>query len=119
MKGTIFLTGLVVCFLRVAFGETELIVNGGFELANSGEWHVTGAGAAIINGPGAYNGVGYLSMGNVASADQVAFQTVTLPTNLVGASLRFAYSTVSANTTTNNDLLSVYLLDTNQSVIAF
>jgi len=119
MKGTIFLTGLVVCFLRVAFGETELIVNGGFELANSGEWHVTGAGAAIISGSGAYNGVGYLSMGNVASADQVAFQTVTLPTNLVGATLRFAYSTVSSNTTTNNDLLSVYLLDTNQSVIAF
>ena len=118
MKRAILSLGMMTCFLAVAFGQRELIVNGGFELANAGEWHITGAGATLTNGPGAYAGAGYVSMGNVANADQVLYQTVTFPTNLIAASLRFAYSTTSKDTFASDDLLSAYVLDTNQTVIA-
>ena len=56
MKQRVFLAVAALCVLRAAFGQTELIVNGGFELVNAGEWQITGAGAFITNGPGAASG---------------------------------------------------------------
>src|SRR6266699_2408680 len=105
MKQRILLAGVAVCILRAAFGQTELIVNGGFELVSAGEWQITGAGAFITNGPGAANGSGYLSMGNVANAAQTAYQTIRFPTNLIGAIFSFNYATVSSDSFAIDDVL--------------
>jgi len=112
---------LVALRAGVAIGQEELVVNGGFEFLNEGEWHISpaGDGAFITNGPAAQAGVGYLSMGNVNGANQAVFQTVILPTNLISAVFSFDYEIARADTVAGDDVLSVYIRDTNQNVLAF
>ncbi len=110
---------LVLGFMGPALGQTESIINGGFELSNAGEWQISGAGAFITNGPQAASGSGYLSMGNVAGANQKVYQTIRFPTNLISAVFSFDYAVVTSDTFVNDDILSVYVLDTNHNTLAF
>ncbi|PWU12673.1 MAG: hypothetical protein C5B50_21010 [Verrucomicrobia bacterium] len=108
---------LVAGCVGAAFGQQELVRNGGFELPNMGEWQLTG-GAAITNGPTAQSGVRYLTMGTSNNAYQVAIQTVTFPTNLIAATFSFDYEIVSQDNFTSDNTLSVLVLDTNQTKLA-
>src|SRR2546421_8564957 len=75
-----------------AFGQTELISDGGFESGGVG-WQISGANALVIqNASIAADGSGYLALGRINSASQVAFQTITIPTNTVVAGLSFFYN---------------------------
>jgi hypothetical protein len=114
----VLIVTLTTCVFRPAFGETQAIINGGFELINAGEWQISGAGAYITNGPFAASGAAYLTMGNIAGANQAVFQTITFPTNMVSATFGFQYGLVSSDTFAADDILSVYILDTNHLVLA-
>src|ERR1019366_1107527 len=109
---------VLAAMLNSARSQTQFIANGGFELVNGGEWQITGAGALLTSGPAAASGTGYLSMGNIANASQAVFQTVTLPTNLIAATFSFNYAIVTTDAFASDDVLSVYLLDTNHNTLA-
>lgn len=109
MKRGILLAGLLGCFAGIAFGQTNLILNGGFESGYL-PWQYTGSGEQIYSsgsqaGISAYDGMYYLSMGNVASQEQFFYQTVTYPTNLIAATLTFYYDVVSQNIIDSDDTL--------------
>ena len=111
---------LLASGIGTAFGQSELMVNGGFELFNLGEWQISGTGAFLANGPGAASGMGYLTMGNVAGVNQVAYQTITFPTNLISAVFGFNYEILTTDTSgLSHDTLSVYVLDANRNALAF
>jgi hypothetical protein len=98
--------------LRPAFGTSQLIVNGGFENTSADPWVLAGSGEQIKTGPPAsgllpYDGAQYLSMGNAFGGTQVAYQTVTFPTNLIAATLNFAYDIVSGFPA--SDQITVYI----------
>jgi hypothetical protein len=110
----------VVLFLwlalsRPALATSQLIVNGGFESTSAFPWVLGGSGGTpqVVNGPGAYAGSQYLSMGNALGAVEYAYQTVNLPTNLIGATLGLAYDTVSTDPN-GDDTLTVYITDTDE-----
>jgi hypothetical protein len=97
--------------LEPAFATTQLIGNGGFEGASvTPPWTLSGSGVEIINSTGAYDGAQYLSMGNANGngTAQTVYQTVTLPTNLIGATLSFAYEILSSNPS-GDDTFTVYI----------
>lgn len=109
---------LLFGFFRLSFGQTQLMVNGGFELLNAGEWKISGAGAYLTNGPFPASGSAYLTMGNVAGANQAVFQTIKFPTNLISASFGFQYGVVTSDVFGSNDVFTVYVLDTNHNILA-
>jgi hypothetical protein len=88
-----FLVAIGFLFGQVAFGATELITNGGFEVSSGAPWQVSGALAAVpvvVNQPVAHSGNAYLQIGNVNGTNsQGVFQTITIPTNTLVA--RFSY----------------------------
>jgi hypothetical protein len=111
---------LLLAFLPAAFAQTQLIQNGGFE-SGYAPWVLAGSGITIasgtnLNGGYPYDGALYLSMGNFPGATQYAYQTVTFPTNLIGATLSLYYQTVSTDPN-GDDALTFYILDTNQNVL--
>src|SRR5262252_1571543 len=112
-------TALGLGFIDAAFGQRELMVNGGFELVNAGEWQIStnSPGAGILSGPQAATGMNYLSMGNVGGANQVVYQVVKFPTNLISAVWSFNYAVVTSDASGIHDILSAYLLDTNRNVL--
>jgi len=85
-------------FGRVAFGATELITNGGFEVSSGVPWQVSigPATVPVVNGPAVpHSGSYYLSLGNFTGINtQAVFQTITIPTNTLLA--RFTYFWASA-----------------------
>src|SRR5271163_1623214 len=98
MRRKIFVFGIIwLALLRHAFATSQLIVNGGFESPSAFPWVLEGAGAQIISGTGAYDGSQYLSMGNGFGPNQYVYQTVTFPTNLIGATLSLANETFSTD----------------------
>ncbi len=105
---------LLFSIIHPVFGQTQLIVNGGFELG-SAPWTITGAGASIFNnGAGAFSGSYFLTMGNVSSVSQYAYQSITFPTNLIAASLSFELEVLTTDTSGNADsVLNAYLTDSN------
>jgi len=109
MRNKVLVAALVIGFFRLTFGQTQLVRNGGFELLNLGEWQISGAGAYVTNGPYPASGSAYLTMGNVASANQAVFQTITFPTNLISATFGFNYGVVTSDTFASDDVLSVYI----------
>ena len=117
MNRTLLLAGLLAGCAYTARGQTQLMINGGFELVNSGEWQITGASAYITYGPGAFSGMGYLSMGNAMGASQSAYQVITFPTNLIAATYSFNYAIQSSDVYGANDVLSAYILDTNRNTL--
>src|SRR5258707_8112828 len=113
MKTKILLASLMVCFLHAAFGQTELITDGGFESNGSG-WQFSPGAVVVNNAIVAHTGVNYLAMGRVNGAGQTAFQTVTIPANTVAATLTFYYNIYSTDTINpSEDFLQVVVANTN------
>jgi hypothetical protein len=107
MRSRIFNCGILLFGLvTTVLGQTQLLQNGDFTGTTYAPWILSGGGITgiLIN-----NG---LSMGNVAGASQAVFQTVTLPSDLIQATLRFNYATISSDTS-GSDTLKIYITDTN------
>jgi hypothetical protein len=105
------LAALLLGAFSTAFGQTNLIVNGGFESPDQGEWVISGSGAEIASNTNlAYSGAGYLSMGNMSAVSQYAYQTVTVPSNAVAMTLQFFYNiSVPAQDASGSDTVTVYI----------
>ena len=117
MKTEVLLAGLVSCLAGAALAQTQLIVNGGFESQDAGEWQSSGMGAGLqFNSSLAHTGAGYLALGGVTSgALQTVYQTITLPTNTVRAELSY-YFNVYSLAGSAGDALEVSIAYTNNSV---
>jgi hypothetical protein len=111
MKITMLLVGLMSCAISAALGQTQLIVNGGFESPNEGQWQISGLGAAIKdNAAIAYDGMGYLALGGASAGGlQTVYQTVTLPTNTVAAELSYYYNVYSTSQS-SSDIMGVFIV---------
>jgi hypothetical protein len=105
MKNTMVLAGLVSCVTSVAIGQTNLIVDGGFETQNQTVWVISGPEARIVDNPAfAYEGNDYLSLGGFTSgATQIAYQTVTIPTNTLAAELSYYYNVYSTSQSSSDE----------------
>jgi uncharacterized repeat protein (TIGR02543 family) len=105
MRGRIVvLLILWLAFLRPASATTQLIVNGAFDSATYAPWQ---SGGTV----GVQFAAGYVSMGNENDAFQWVYQTITFPTNLIGATLSVANETLSTDPN-GDDTFSIYLDDT-------
>jgi hypothetical protein len=112
MKGEFTLVGLLwLACLQTAFAQTQLLGNEGFESTSPAPWVLQGTGVQIATGSGAYDGSQYLSMGNASGGVQEVYQTITFPTNLIGATLSLANETVSSDPN-GDDSFSIFLTDT-------
>src|SRR5208282_1828768 len=90
MRSRVFIPAIcLLAWLPAALAQIQLIQNGAFASSSYAPWVLTGSGIAVGNG--------YLSMGNYSGATQSAYQTVTFPSNLIGATLSLYYETVSTN----------------------
>lgn len=101
MKNTMLLAGLMSCVMSAALGQTNLIVDGSFELLNEvgpngvGGWEISQMAPGIRFSPAvAYDGSYYLALGGNGYL-QTAYQTITIPTNTVAATLRYYYNVYS------------------------
>jgi hypothetical protein len=99
---------LLLALVPGAFAQIQLIQNGGFASASYAPWVLTGSGVTF--------GSGYLSMGNYSGVSQSAYQTITFPTNLIGATLSLYYQTVSTDPN-GDDTLTIDIADTNNHVL--
>ena len=122
MRSRIIPALLLLALAQAAFGQTQLIQDGGFENPGfSPPWYSTGAAGVGVfsgvnaNGGYAYDGSQYLSMGNASGAVQTAYQTITFPVNLIGATLSL-YQVVSTDPN-GDDTLTIYITDTNNAVL--
>ena len=95
--------GLMSCVISAAFGQTNLIINGSFALQNQvgangvGGWEISQMAPGIRYSPAvAYDGAYYLALG-ANSYLQTAYQTITIPTNAVGAILEYFYNVYSTS----------------------
>src|ERR1051325_4236724 len=96
MRKILALGGFLVSFTFAAFGQTQLIQDGGFESPVFTAWNISGTGASIKNNSAiAHGGANYLSMGNVAGILQSVSQTITVPSNSVAAILTYDYNIFS------------------------
>jgi hypothetical protein len=96
---------LWLAFSRTALATMQLITNGGFESGMAAPWVLEPSGGGVEVGQG------YLSMGNENNQIQYAYQTITFPTNLIGATLSLEYGVVSSNPN-GDDTLTVAITDT-------
>ena len=115
MRSILILIGIVTCFLTTVSGQTNLIVNGGFESATPSPWQFSGAAASVRNNSGlAHSGTDYLSLGGFGSQTVFASQTVTIPSNAVASVLGF-YLNIVSSSHNSADTLTVGLADTNST----
>jgi len=117
MRSRIVPAVLLLAFLQAAFAQVQLIQNGGFESTSQAPWVFSGTGVGIATGTNAnggfpYDGAQYLSMGNSTGQFQSAYQTITFPTNLIGATLSLYYQIVSTDPN-YDDTLTIDILDAN------
>jgi uncharacterized repeat protein (TIGR02543 family) len=110
-RQAVLLAVLVFAILRPAFGQVELIQNGGFESAVLAPWVLTTG--VKIGTTGAFDGSQFLELGNAAGSVQQAYQIVTFPTNTIAATLSVEYEVLTSDTA-GSDLFYVYLGETNQ-----
>jgi hypothetical protein len=100
---------------RLAFGATELIVNGGFESLTP-PWQFLGNlnGLSVSSNPTlAHGGNNFLNMGNVnGTQGQRVFQVVTIPTNTIAASFSYFWSGVTTDPVSTSEL-SALIVSTN------
>src|SRR6185312_9055772 len=86
-----FLVAIGCLFGRVAFGSTNLIVNGGFESGFAG-WVTLNSNPVTVSGNPlqAHGGSDFLQLGNAAGiSSQGALQNILVPSNTLV--LRFSY----------------------------
>jgi hypothetical protein len=93
---------------RPVSATTNLIVNGAFDAASYAPWQ---SGGTV----GVQFATGYVSMGNQDNAVQWVYQTVTFPTNLIGATLSLANETLSTDPN-GDDYFSIELADNSSSL---
>jgi hypothetical protein len=103
MKNTMLLAGLMSCVISAALGQTNLIINGSFALLNEvgpngvGGWQISELCPGIRYSPAAaYDGAYYLALGG-NSYPQTVYQTITIPTNTVAATLSYYYNVYSTS----------------------
>jgi len=87
-----YLASLLALSSFCALGQTEYIVNGGFEQGLTGWTIPNGDGIGVVaqvNSSLANSGSGYLKMGEVGMTTDAIYQTVTLPTNIILAQLSY------------------------------
>ena len=120
MKNTMFLAGLMSCAVSAALGQTQLIINGGFESQNAGEWQISGLGAGIRDNPNiAYDGIGYLALGGASAGNlQTVYQTITIPNNTVAAELTYYYNVFSSSLSSSDQFGAFILNPVNGTVVA-
>src|SRR5436190_5297834 len=100
MRTKVVLARLLIFLCRLASGQTELIVNGGFE-SGLPPWQLISTGAFVSNNVMlSHTGSRFLSLGNPANTVQGAYQVVHLPTNAVRAVLNFYWNVQTANGST-------------------
>ncbi|HEY3861900.1 MAG TPA: Ig-like domain-containing protein [Verrucomicrobiae bacterium] len=96
--------------LPPAYAATQLIANGSFTGTAQTPWKASGNGISFQNG--------FLEMGNAAGQSQTVYQTVTFPSNLIGATLSLAYDVASTDPNVD-DFLSIYITTTNNASIEY
>ena len=118
MKIAKLLAGVVGCGIgAAAFGQTNLIVDGGFETPNPGAWQISAQTPGILYNPNvAYDGYYYLALGGNSFA-QTVFQTVTLPTNTVAAALSY-FINIYSSTLSASDYMESLIVYPNNSLAA-
>ncbi len=113
MNRKFILAGSVLCLFHAAFGQTQLIVNGGFESGAPTPWVFFGTGASIgTDSRFARTGTRYLTMGSVANANQTVSQTLVIPTNTAVAVLNYYWAVLSSDNA-GIDQLKVWIVGTN------
>src|SRR5437667_10598898 len=75
--------------------QTELIANGGFELGNA-NWVMSGGAGTYSDYGYARSGTNYLWLGGVASEMDAAYQTITIPSGAISATLSYYYNIFSS-----------------------
>jgi uncharacterized repeat protein (TIGR02543 family) len=86
---------------HAAQAQIQLISNGDFDAGTSAPWQVGGPDAVEVQFE-----PGYASMGSANGAEQLLFQTITCPTNLIGATLSFQYYVSSSNPYGDDELIA-------------
>jgi hypothetical protein len=93
MRKFLCLAGFLFSF--AAFGQTQLIQDGDFESPIFTPPWIASAGVTVPNDAnGAQSPSHYLSLGHTASS-QSAYQTITIPSNTVVATLTYYYNIIS------------------------
>jgi subtilisin family serine protease len=102
-------------------GTTQLLLNPGFELGNNGNWTTTSGVIDGSTGRPARTGSwkAWLNGYGTTHTDS-AFQTVTIPSSAVSATLTFwvRIDTAETTTTTQFDKLSVQIRNTSNTVLS-
>src|SRR5690242_19621878 len=93
--------------LNLLYAQTELVLNGGFELPSDGinvpDWTL-GGGASLNTFPGswiyAHTGTNYLLLGGAEKEQDYTYQVLYLPSTIEAATLSFYYNIDSTDGTT-------------------
>jgi len=107
MRKVVLLAGFLISFSVAALGQTQLIQDGDFESPIvSPPWNISTGATVPNNSAGARSGSHYLSLGNFASS-QATYQTITVPSNTVVATLYYYYNIISPGGTALDTFASV------------
>src|ERR1017187_2061332 len=112
-KRVVLVAGILVCFFHTAFGQTQLVTNGGFELGFL-PWQFLGTGEQLFTGNSLqHSGNVYLSMGNTTSGSaQAVYQAISFPTNTLAATFSY-FVNIFSTAPSGADSMAVYLVSTN------
>ena len=124
LKHIVFILVTSWGMLNPALGQTELIVNGGFEssTASIAPWQILAAPNAalsVLSPGGAYGGSSEsLLLGGGNNYSQDVYQTIAFPSNLINATLTFYYNVVTTDSNPSQDAtLYLKFTDANQNML--
>lgn len=101
-----------------SLAQSELIVNGGFELDFTG-WTFNGGAGPNNTGGFARSGTTFLLLGSATSEIDSAYQTINLPSTATSATLSFYYNILSQDDlVTPHDTFSATIRNTNGTILA-
>src|SRR5882724_9134570 len=107
-------------FGRVAFGATQLITNGGFELGSLG-WQVSGnlVNVPVVNNSAqAHSGNSFLSLGNAGGVvTEGTFETILIPTNTLLAQFSYFWGSAIGTDPAGADQFSAVVVDSHGTTI--
>src|SRR2546429_9718101 len=95
MRKLAFLPLILTSFGLPVFAQTQLIQDGDFESPTVSAWNISTGAGIKANPAAAHGGNNYLSLGNNSQQIQLVFQTITIPTNTVAASLTFFVNVIT------------------------
>src|SRR6266446_3641794 len=116
------ITGAIAVFFLAStlrsHAQSELIVNGGFELLFTGWTFDGGAGPSTTSGF-ARSGTNFLLLGAATSEVGSAYQTIDLPSTATSATLTFYYNILSQDDPViPHDTFSASIRNTNGTILA-